>query len=523
MISEAVTRLYRVLKKIQRPDGTTHKRAYYVKKASPGDVYAQRNIAPQQAPQVYTDDPGNQNVDQEADLNNGMVDTAALEQKYAHRIVIEPLVRPWVLAGETKAAEKDPVPAEIRKRFDPENRALRFRSAIDLNIPLFTLKPGQDLIWGATDVDLLNRMRSGMVVGIRPSQADGHPSVVKIESPDGSIERAYVRFEGMIEDKVYDLYGDMYDLYEDRGSCSRRAAAAYEVAKASGFDDLVPPTVYRVNEHQGLEPMLSTIAIETMADAINKPKTAIPKMIGDSAAFELWLENTTSFCEYPPFVEVLADSDLMNNFYDNFPDLRAKLLRGAVYDFLVWNGSRTWMDMTVCPNPQHPLHLIRNNLVLPNPIAQATAYLDYQSDYANGCASNAQYMPMLWSDLVMTAALRGYEEEADIYDDIGWNCSKRIQGETATDLVRSLNDHRIGALAICGLLVRVAFLRYGAKQVMRNPLLVPQYFASVLTSQAFDPGFDIDLNEMVESIDKVMKIGFAYDFSFMDTLLGNNQ
>lgn len=519
LINEAVTRLQRVLKKIKGPDGTTHQRAYYVKQAEPGDVYAQnKSLNPgKRFPQVKTDVPDEQD---DAVLN---YNPDELEEKYSHRIVVEPLIMPWLLSNEADGSVADPIPAELRKRFDPENRATRHRSPVDINIPLFTIKPGEDLLWGAQDSDLLNRLRNGMIVGVRPSQADGHPTLVKVESPDGTIERAYVNFEGMINERILDLYGDMYDLRDNSGALSRRAAAAYEVAKASGFDDLVPPTVYRVNEHDGLEPMLSTDAIESFASAINVQKDGIPAMIGNSASLQLWVEDSVCLCEHPEFMAIINDISSVNNFYSNIPWIKSGLIRGAVYDFLVWNGSRTWMDITVCPNVRHPVHLMRNNLVLPNPIAQGTAFLDYQSDYSSGCPNNAQYMPMLWSDLVIMATLRGYDEEANIYDDIAWECSKRMQGERIIDLIRSLNDHQIGALAISGLLVRTSFLRYGARQVMRNPLLVPQYFSSLLTGDSFDPGFDIDLDQMVESIDKAMQQAIRFDFSFIAEMTGSNE
>lgn len=514
----SVTRLHRVLKKIKNPDGSSHQRAYYVKQAEPGDVYAQRRPSDlgKRLPVVNTDMP------EETETNDAPYNTDELEQKYSHRITVEPLILPWALADEVGEAEPDPIPKELRKRFDPNNRAIRAKDPIEINIPLFTIRPGEDLLWNGPEQDLLNRLRNGMIVSIRPSAADSHPCYVKIESPDGTVERAYIHFEGMNNERIYDLYGDMYDLWSSSGVLSRRAATAYEVAKAAGFDDIVPPTVYRVNEHDGLEPILSVEATEILADAIGVPKDVIPGMIGNSAALELWTEGSSCLCQHPEFANVMSEPGLINNFYAAVPSLKPALLRAAVYDFLIWNGSRTWMDIMVTTDARHSIILTRNCLALPNPVAMGAAFLDYQSQYASGSPTTIQYMPMLWSDPMIMAALRGYEDEASMFDEIAYQTAKRAQGERIVDLIRTLNDHQISNIAISGLLVRLAFLRFGGRQIMRNPLLVAQYFSSLMTGDNFEPGFDIDLDDMVESINTAMQSAIRYDFDFIKELQGQD-
>lgn len=512
--------LHRVLKRIKHNDGQSHKQAFYVKKASPGDVYAQNRTTPEpnQVQPMATPTVGHNEVDLQ-DRPVGAEPPGAQE----HRIEVQPITIPWVLAGESEEAH-DPVPAEIRKRFDPDNRAQRHKDPINSNVPLFTIKPGEDMLWGAPEQDILNRLRSGTIIGIRASSANGHPAMVKIEATDGVVERAYIRFEGLKDEDDYDLFGDMYDIHRGSGDFSRRSAAAYEVAKAAGFDDLVPPTVYRYNQYDGLEPILSTEAQEMLADSLAVSKDIIPSMIGDSAAIELWTDEAVSLCEVPSFQLMLADNDLLNTFYSSIPEYRMPLLRAAVYDFLVWHGSRTWMSVLVCPSDRHPLILINNETTIPDPIALGTAYLDYQCTYSDACPSNLIYMPMLWNDLIMTAALRGYDEDSEIYDEIAYNCAKRLRGERVVDLIRSLNDHKVSELAIAGVLVRAAFLRYGARQVMRDPLVVARYFSSILTGEQFDPGFDIDLEAMETSIDAAMNKAMYSDFSLRQAMSnGSNE
>jgi hypothetical protein len=441
-------------------------------------------------------------------------------EQHVHRIEVQPLTIPWQLAYDDPDEIPDPVPSEIRRRYSDKNKALRLQDPMGTSTPFFTVPPGEDMLWDVVEVDALNRLRTGTIVTVKPSQV-GNFIIAKIESTEGIIERGYVRFEGLINDRIYDLFGDMYSFRRGVGDVSRRAAAAYEIAKAAGFDDLVPPTVYRCDQHNGLEPVLSTDAVEQFSDVLGIKKEQLPELIGNSAAIELWNEDTTCLCETLDFSNILNNPELINNFYSNLNDIhKMALLRAAVYDFLVWNGSRTWMEVLACPSDRHPLHLVNNNIVLPDPIALGVAYLDYQNTYGDGCPVGISYMPMLWSDPVMMAALRGFEEEAEIYNNIGYACGRRLQGQRVVELIRSLNDHGISQLATAGMLVRAAFLRFGAHVVMRDPLVVARYFSSIITGDIFEPGFDIDLDAMVDSINKAMNKSIYADFDFIKYMTG---
>jgi len=109
-----------------------------------------------------------------------------------------------------------------------------------------------------------------------------------------------------------------------------------------------------------------------------------------------------------------------------------------------------------------------------------------------------------------------------MYEMIAIDCARKLRGSRIVDLVRALNDHQIPMLSIAGVLVRLAFLRYGSRVVMRNPLIVAEYFASLITGDDFDPGFDIDLVLMEESINTAINKASYVDFSFLDAMRGHS-
>ncbi len=508
-------RLVRVLKSV-RKQGRTHKQAFHVKQASPGDRYAQvksQTAQPGQSPYL-----GAQSVAQSSHTEP----EASSPNGHMPRIEVQPLVMPWGLEGEQASKDGiDPVPSELRNRFDPENKMTRSRHPLNLNVPLFSVKPGEDLLWGSVEAELLNRLRGSIVIGVRDSGSASNNMLGKFDSPDGVVERAYIRFESLAEPEVYDLYGTMYGIKVGNGDLSRRSAASYELAKAAGLDDIIPPTVYRYDEHSGLEPILSLAAVDDMAEHLGCKSAELQLKLGNNAAIELCVDSvddsgselmiTTEW-----FRRLGSDASSLNNFYLECP-YRIPLLRGAIFDFLAWTGSRSLAEVVCCKSDRHPVVLVRNDLVFPDPVAIGTAYMEYRGAYTDGCPV-VQYAPMLWSDLVVQAALRGYAEEESLYEAIAIDCTKRLRGERVIDLVRSLKDHQISLLSIAGLLVRLAFLRYGATVIMRNPLLVAEYFSSVLTGETIDLGFEMDIDAMVASVDDAIGKSLSTEYSFLDEM-----
>lgn len=523
MLTEAITRLVRVLRTVRRkrPDGKviSYKRAFYVKKASPNDRYALEPNERSKVAQAKETEP--QSV--EAELEPQSLEQPIVSSVDFTRIEVEPMEMPWGIGDSHDSV--DPVPAEIRRRFSPENRATRNTNPVNHNIPINYVQPGEDLLWGGTDAELLNRLRTGFITQIKASNTSNTHFLCKIESTDGNVERAYIKFDGLADQDVYKLYGDMYDLGQMDGSLARRAGVAYEIAKAVGLDDVVPPTVYRFNEHNGLDPVLSLTVTDRLSELFGGCSSdAIRDLLGDHAYIQLWADPTGCAADQAWFKDLNNEPDKINYFYSNCggPRIASALLRGAVFDFITWNGSRTFSDILFYESERHPVGLSRNEIIMPSPIAVGAAYLDYGSKYSEGCPPNVQYMPLLWSDLVMTAALRGYEGEALIYEQIAVECARRLKGDRVTDLVRCLGDHGIDHLGIAALLVRIAFLRYGSRVCMRDPLVVARYFSSILTGDQFDPGFDINIQEMEESINKVISSARTTDFSFRDAMSGGD-
>lgn len=502
MINEAFPgKLVRVLKNIRRKAGGSHKQAYYVKRAAPGDVYDHGNGKL---------DAGLTPVESDENVQTDEEMTDQSPPRASFSIEVQPLEIPWLVQG-TDQQEVDPIPPEIRKRYDPNYRSLRAVNPINANVPLFSLSPGEDMLWGSIEQELLVRLQSGTITAMLPASSANNTALIKLESTDGYVERAYVRFDKLFS-KNKKLYNGIYNL-DAEGSGPRRAAAAYELAKACGLDDIVPPTVCRYDEHNGLEPILPTDIMAKLAAHLEIGIGAISEQIGKFATVELWRDGGTLFCDQPWYGTLLTSNALNDPFSALPDDVRIAFMRAAVFDLLAWNGSRTWMDIVFYQDERHTIALRSNEITFPDPAGLAAALTDYPGSYSDGISVSAQYMPLIWSDPVFAAVVRGFDDDAELFEKIAIDCVSRVRGERVTDLIRALSDRQISPLETASTLVRIAMLKVGSKSIMRDPLIIPRYFSSLITGESFVPDFDIDLEELETSIDEIMSKALITEFS----------
>ncbi len=428
----------------------------------------------------------------------------------APRIEVQPMEIPWELAELANGnKDHDPIPAEIRQRFDPSNRMERTKNPIFMNIPLHAVAPGEDLLWGSTESELLNRLRTGIVTSVR---CNGRAMMGKIEAVDGTVERGFLKFGNKLNVNI-DQYLETYDLIDESDyKLPCRAAAAYELSKAAGLDDIIPPTVYRFDEHSGLEPILSLSAIDDMADNAGIHAEELKYKIGRSAAIELWTDNQTGLETSAWMASVSLDG-----FYEACP-YYSEMIRGAAFDILAGTGNRTFSDIICCDNPRHPVHLMNNELTFPNPSAWGTAVLEYGETLVD--TPESSYCPILWSDLVITAMLYGGDREARVFEEVCQLISSRMQGDRLLSLCRSLLDHQVTKPALAGLLARVHLMKNGGGAIMRDPLIIARYYSSLMTGEVYIPPFDIDLEVMESSINAVISKVTMESFDFRASLSG---
>lgn len=532
--------LHRVIRKMKRklPNGQTkeYEQAFRVKKAAPGDRYATRqtadiptNASQQPAEEPQEAPPGADQVDPSQPVDPAM----AAPPPPPTRMAVQVLDLPWEL-GDGRDDE-DPVPPEIRKRYDAKNRAGRATNPLSIYVPANTVTAGEQMLWGVTEQELVQRLRTGTMNKFRMSGSSSGTMFVKVEGGDGYIHKAYLQLEGLYDPYDYDVWGELYDAEQKMGGFSRRAAAAYEIAKAAGFDDIVPPTVLRHDEYGNLDAIMSDELIErrqlfdeSIARVMGTEAPQVRNHLSGFASVQFFPEGFHGIDQESWFHELFeqpaeGENDKLNRIFEAMPpDRRMAILRAAVFDLILWMGDRTWgsIGWEGGLNPRHKMILMNNSLCCPNPHAMALLRPKYGASYLDAPVEPDAF-PLLWSEPVLMVAQRGGDQEMRDYEEIAVTAVRHLRNDRSPELVRSLMEHQIPLIDIAGTLARVGMLWTHHQQIARNPLLVLEYFEDLMNGEVTP--LQAEFMEVEDYVNDVMTNATGRDFNFAAEMAGGDE
>jgi hypothetical protein len=486
------TGLTRVVKKVKRGNKTVDQ-AFHVKKAAPGDKYAStkapemkppKKAAAQDPQQPAIQPPGvNQTVDQLDGVMGQEVQPAA-----PIRISVRPRQAPWV-KRKTGKEDQDPVPKELRRRFDKDKRSLPiFTNPAVTGSPIMTVVPTDKLFWGADEPDLLMSLRHGDIKKMRLVGGSNGLMIAKIEARGGGSFYGFMWMESLRCSLIRQLWGGIIDFVTEEGTLSRRAACAYEVAKAAGLDDLTPPTVHRIDDDGDIMSMLPDSLIEQATEWVSRttgkdPET-VRKKLGAHATVQLIRDDPWPVESENWFRDLFGrPSDALNNVWDAMPpDRRFGFLRVAALDFAIGCLDRSWGDMAFSDNPRHPVMVFGGELSITCPrtigIEYATGSYGSYSDEIPGT------LPLLWSEPLTMLVVRGGDAEIADFEKIGISIATRMRGDRAVELARSLLEHKATPLQICGVLSRLWMMETWSKDIAKDPYFAARYYAAVVSGGA---------------------------------------
>ena len=485
--------LTRVVKKVKRGDKTVDQ-AYHVKKAAPGDKYAHSKptemkapkkapAAPEPPPEV--EPPGvNQTVDQ-LDGMTGDVD----QQAAPTRIMVRASEPPWV-KRKTGKEDEDPVPKELRRRYDKANKktvSMMANPAVT-GSPIMTVVPTDRIFWGADEPDLLMSLRHGDIKKMRLVGGSNGLMIAKIESRGGGAFYGFMWMESLRCSLIKQLWGGLIDFVTEEGPLSRRAACAYEVSKACGLDDLTPPTVHRIDDDGDIMAMLPDSLIEQANEWVSRTtgidQKTVREKLGAHATVQLIRDEPWPIETETWFRDLFGrPSNALNNIWESMPaDRRVGFLRIAALDFVIGCLDRSWGDIAFSNNPRHPVMVFGGELSITCPrtigIEYATGSYGSYSDDVPGT------LPLLWSEPLTMLVVRGGEAEIAGFEEIGIGISKRMRDNRAVELARSLLEHKATPLQICGVLSRLWMLETWSKDIARDPYFAARYYAAVVSGGA---------------------------------------
>jgi len=542
-VEEQFGRLVRVIKSVKRKSkggGTrTVKQAFHVRRANPGDVYSAAKAAD------LKNDTGSAEVSKllqkaaKARVPGEEGEEQSPEEAQGQEVV-EPVMRmeiryhdiAWKIGDSVKdRSERDPVPASVRRRFDKDNRAAHAPTPLNYDTPMSNVVPTDPVLWGVGEPGTIERMRTGSVTRMKLVDSENGMMLVRIQGRDHLAEHAYMCLESLRDPAVYTVWGDFYDIVKGDGDLTRRAAAAYETAKACGFDDLVPPTTFRFDDYGDFEVILPRDLIERreqyneqIAIRTGENPDSLRKQLGGYAVLflahrDMWTVDKEDWFKLL-FAPGKGRKDILNTIWDHIPERRRiAFLRIAMLDYILWIGDRNMGDITFCDEPRHPVHVMGNELSFACPRRIARAVLENGvGEFLSANPDPRAGVPMLWSDPFMKLATRGTERELDSFERVGVATASRMKDDRAVELARALIEHKITSLCTAGVLSRIWLLATHAKEIARNPYFVAQLYARVLSGEEMP-----EMEGLFIFVNRTMKHVLVREFDFVAEMRENEE
>jgi hypothetical protein len=480
--------LVRVLKKVQRKgkDGTSKevKQAFHVKQAAPGDQYAHGNAAQAAKPVRMAPQQAMQPQPMQIDPETGEPEEPVMPPT---RVMVRRPEIPWIKKKGAQVSQ-DPVPKELRKRFEKGSKSLPIANPAVTGSPILTVIPTDRLFWGGDEPDLLMSLRHGTIRKMRLVGGNSGLMIAKIEDRLAGHRYGFMWMESLRCSLLKQVWGGIIDFEDDDGTLSRRAACAYEVAKACGLDDLTPPTVHRIDDDGDITGLLPDSLIEQANEWVSRTTGRAPDdvraAIGAHATVqlirgELWPIESENW-----FRDLFGrPSNALNKVWDVMPpDRRIAFLRLAMFDFVIGNLDRSWGDMVFSKDPRHPVIVYGNELSVPCPRVIGIEYAT--GNYGTYSEDVPGTLPLLWSEALTMLVVRGGDAEINDFEKIGITIAQRMQTDRPVELARALLEHRATPLQIAGVLSRLWMLATYSKDIAKDPYFAARYYGSVLSGGA---------------------------------------
>ncbi len=523
--------LVRVIRNVKRKlkSGKTvsYKRTFHVRQAQPGDRYSTGASKGNDIPATAASpvDPG---AGQEEPTVGGEQERA--EQQPVFRIAVQVLGPPWAPDDKMVSKEVDPVPADIRKKYDPKNMAMRASGPVEQEVPFNTVVSGDPILWGVDEVSVLDRMRSGRISRLRIHSGGSGTMMADVVATDGLTEKIYLRLDALTPPWVFQAWGELYGLRRGKGDTCKRAAASYEAAKGFGLDDLVPPTVLRFEDIDAFDSILPDdlmerrrVYAESLARRTGENPGVLKKHIKGFGAAQMYVKDTWTVVSEDWVHELFSgedktdEVDSLNRIYVVLPeDRRVAFLRAAVLDFLLWTADRHLGDVLFSKHDLHPVVFMASEVSMPNPGALAMAALGDGGSVVH--PGEGESFPILWSDFVIMMAARGTDAEMSDYEALGIDVAGRMTKDRMVEIGRTLTEHGVPNSNTAAVLMRAKMLGVAAKKIARNPMLAALHFAHLMGDDDPELLEERDSTRILEEVNEAMKMVAGDEFDFVSAL-----
>jgi len=364
--------------------------------------------------------------------------------------------------------------------------------------------------WNFAEPQVWNWLRTTPIEHIDEQMLDGTRGtfLAWCRNDDNELRGTLLRFDTVGFDKIYELWGDEYTLTVEAHDPLRREQAAYEVAKAMGCEDIVPPIAAR---EVNLVPLISDAVRDKVAAQYNMDPLLVDETFGVVAALQLLPLNATNFIEY--WATLGADS--VNRYSRASDALRHSIYRAIALDFVLGTGNRSLADF-MHNEANDTVVMYGMGITFPSPVGIADSYLNQRSiGWERELPAPTQDpIPGVPPSSVDTVWLSREFRNKEIEECMMTfqQMSKAMQPEVIYLLIQALEDIGVPPDNVAGFVARVAFLQEDPESVIANQF---DFIRSILVPMRRGYGFDQGRNaKIVQIVNDTMTqaTGVPYDF-----------
>lgn len=371
-----------------------------------------------------------------------------------------------------------------------------------------------DAPWNISEQEAWNWLRTTKIEHLDEQLFDGTDGLFLAwcRNDDGNLRATYLRFDTIGYENIYEAWGDEYTLLPEAHDSLRREQAAYEVAKALGCEDIVPPIAAR---EVNLVPLISDAVRDRVAKKYKIAPLVVDETYGIIAALQFAPLNSKGFVEYWATLGATWE----DRFARASDAMRHGIYRMIALDFVLGTGRRSLADLVVNKSTG-VIAAYGMGVTFPNPAASADVYLQQRA------AGWGRKLPAPTEDPVPgappfsadTAWITRKFEEQQVDECLATfkQMSTGLTPDLMVLLCQAADDIGVPRDNIAGMVSRVAFLREDPGSVIANQF---DHIRSILVPMRRGYGFDQGRNaKIVEIVNETMGMAFEDGYDFVSSM-----
>lgn len=323
----------------------------------------------------------------------------------------------------------------------------------------------------------------------------------RMRDDKGQLRSVFLKMYGVGHDYIYEHYGHEFLLDKESHDLAKRELAAYEVAKACGCEDLVPPMA---GKDVNLVPLLSDAMREKLARYLKISPVHADEKLGIAAVVQVIPHSADSFLEH----WAQLGPDQKSRWKAASDRLRHSIYRAIALDFILGVPERSMASYLYNRNTDR-IAITDLCLSFPHPGYSAEKYLQLRTKgwgrpAYSGLVKPAEAGPASGWDT--HRLLDGAEDE--IIDECMMTFEQVVAGipdENARHLAAVLMEQQMPVQCVTGVFARISFMTIEPDAVVKRPV---EFMRNVMAPMR--RGFGLEEERNAQLIQYVNQIVEAY-------------